>query len=116
MNLKGPQNFGNPNTVALAQSPHRLYPQQDLTRTTVHKGLHQEHNPQRTTKAPQKLFTKNSIRESMKKRRKEKKRILSLSWRNIHGGVFIEKKKKKSLDEAINSKDIGRGGGGFEDD
>ncbi|KAK4421181.1 hypothetical protein Salat_2068600 [Sesamum alatum] len=34
--------------------------------------------------------------------------ILSLFWRNTHGGVFIEK--KKSLDEGITSSDIGKRG------
>ncbi|KAK4423191.1 hypothetical protein Salat_1901900 [Sesamum alatum] len=108
MDPEGPQNIGNPNTVALAQSPHRLCPQQDLTRTTVHKGLHQEHSPQRTTKGSQRLFTKNSIQREHEEKKKGEKRILSLSWRNNYGGVFIEKKKKKSLDEGINSGDIGK--------
>ncbi|KAK4423216.1 hypothetical protein Salat_1904400 [Sesamum alatum] len=100
--------MGNPNTVALVQLPHRLCPQQDLTRTTVHKGLHQEHSQQRTTKGPQRLFTNNSIQREHEEKKKGEKKISSLSWRNTYGGVFIEKKKKKRLDEGINSDNIGK--------
>ncbi|KAK4413300.1 hypothetical protein Salat_2742600 [Sesamum alatum] len=60
-----------------------------------------------------KVITKAVHKELNQREHKEKKKgekgILSLSWRNTHGGVFIEKK-KKSLDEGINSGDIGKRG------
>ncbi|KAK4430700.1 hypothetical protein Salat_0831700 [Sesamum alatum] len=68
----------------------------DFTKNIVHKGLqrHQRGCSQRT--------------QSETARREEERKEEDLKLILEERGVFIEKKKKKSLDEGINSGDIGK--------